>query len=234
MKKLLSLFLTFVLCFSLCACNEQNDETQPAKDINESVELPEQNDSATQTQTDLTKTNTLVIDGKDYALPISTQEFINSGWNDTYEYLNNEIDDEKVLKFPAFSLDKNGKSKISGVGFYNNTGAKATLADCNIISLKLVGTTTEQDLSKCSFTLPGGITENSSYDDVIAAYDSELYRISDQNSDNNNSDFMVICISKDSASAPYNYTFSFNADKTIKYVDIESINYKLNSLTSFD
>ena len=46
--------------------------------------------------------------------------------------------------------------------------------------------------------------------------------------------FTVLYNSDNKEAAPYNYTFAFNADKTIKYVNVESTDYKAEALTAFD
>ena len=141
-------------------------------------------------------------------------------------------------------MDKNGKEKISGIGAYNHTDKDISIEEAILISLKLVGASDDSTLTQCSFTLPGGITEKSTYENVCAAYgtktESANFRVSDDyETKSKDSDtfekygFTMLFTTKDASVAPYNYYFAFNADKTIKYVEIDSADYKSAAASAF-
>lgn len=238
MKKTLLSLLAILLCFSFTACNKsaENSSAQNGATPNEAEQVT--------SYVELTAENTIVIEGQSYALPMPAATLLNNGWNDTYDAMKEEIESEKAKKYPAFGLDNGGKEKIKGVGYYNPDSEKTTLDKCAVVSLDLVGTIEEQSYEKCSFTLPGGITENSTYTDVLAVYGSKTepkdYRVTDdyeakkQNSENfSKHGFSVIYTPTDNNAAPYKYIFFFNADESIKYVSVESVNYQSDALAAF-
>lgn len=244
MKKIFSLLLVFVMVLSLCACGggaSKEDIAEPETN----VATPSEDEAPFQVQTELTGDNTLVIEGKQYALPMSVKAFMEAGWNDTYNHMDEKIDVDKGKQYPSFALDKNGEEKISGIGVYNHTDKEIAIEQGTLISLKLVGVPDDSRLTQCSFALPTGITEKSTYDDVLAAYgtknESENYRIADdfeaksKNAENfKKYGFTVLCNTKDPEVDPYNYYFAFHADKTIKYVEVTSIDYKSAAAAAFN
>ncbi len=249
MKKFLLLLLAFSMVLSLCACGDGVDIV-PEGSNGEEIFTEDNGGSATPAETvekvevDLTADNTIMVEGKQYALPMSLSLFMEDGWNDTYNHKDETIDAGKGLQYPAFTLDKNGEQKISGIGVYNHTDEEIGIKDGALISLKLVGIPEESRLSTCSFVLPGGITEESTYEDVLACYgtknESEHYRVADdyesKSKDAENFKkygFTVLYRSNDTEKVPYNYQFAFNADKTIKYVEVSSADYKSAAEAAF-
>ena len=246
MKKILFLMVTAAMVLSLCACNVQNEKGK-GKDVNSQNSSEIKNEEQTvfedAVQPELEEENTLEIEGKKYAIPMEMKSLMKDGWDNKYDGLVEELDAEKGADYYGLALEKDGETKIYGVGFYNHTDSSKTLEQCAVFSLDLIGLNDDESQTQCSFTLPGGITEKSTYEDVLDAYgtknSSENFRVSDDRDakvkDSETFEkygFTVLYRSNDEVEAPYNYTFYFNADNTIKHVEIESVNYTSAALAA--
>jgi len=233
MKRFVSLLLMAAMLFSLCACGGGSSGDAQSGEPTQSTSTEET------TKTGLTPENTLVIEGEEYALPFPAEELINAGW--TGAFADNAFDPNKGGVYPWFPTKKDGNIKIKSIGFFNNSDISASLDKCTVTSLTLIGDSPEDSKYTCSFTLPGGITEKSTYQEVLAAYGADKYSISDGYEASpkdpelyNKYGFSVMFRAKDKTSIPYHYNFYFNADCSIKTVEIESTNYQAAALGAFD
>lgn len=258
MKKIYSLLLVLTMIFSLCACGDTKDEsntaTEPTTQENTAAQPESGNDTKEpapaekvdipQIEVELDNENTIVVEGQEYALPMNLKNFLDTGWNSAYGHMEETIGADKALKYPSFSFEKNGEKKISGIGAFNPTDKDITIEQAILFSLKLVGVPEDDMHTQCSFTLPGGITEKSTYEDVCAVYgtknESEYFRVSDDYESKSKDaetfekyGFTMIFTSKDATVVPYNYYFGFNADKTIKYVEVDSADFKSAASAAF-
>lgn len=258
MKKILALLLAVALCFTLCACGGKSDkdnsddtQTTDSTDASTADTIESEDDdnsdesSKGSLEAELTDENTIELEGKKIALPISAEKLLDYGW-ELPEYTAEETLEAGKGASYVFPLLKDGETKIDSVGFFNNSASEAKLEDCDIISLKLVGESKDADETQCSFTLPGEITEDSTYEDVVALFGTDEepkgdYYVSDgYNAEEEGTElfekygftFSVNCRHSE-GQYPYNYTFNFNADKTIESVNVESINYQNAALSAF-
>ena len=256
MKKFLVIFLSVSLCFTLGACNgsstnntddSETQNVQPSTNLTPTEEnILESETQNVQPSTDLipTEENILEIEGEKFSLPIPAKTLLDYGW-EIPEHARNEKLGAKKGALYFFPLYKNSQAKIGNVAFYNHSDSEKTLENCDITTLKLIGLSNYDNEYQCSFTISGVITENSTYEEVLALYGTEEepkegYKIRDDyGTASQNAEafekygFKVNIYGKYSDGVhPYNYTFNFNADKTINSVEIESTDYQLSALST--
>ena len=168
-----------------------------------------------------TESTALILSGKTFVLPAAGSDFLDQGFSIPEEYseftfkphYDSVIDD-------LYLTDASGNAvQVNTV--INDQDEEKGFGDCTINSITL---SAEKIKDKKSFSLPGGITLDSTYDDVIKAYGEGK-----NNPNFESSTFDVVDSFDLSGTLSYNYqkgtnycySFLFNEeDKTIMFVQI--------------
>lgn len=157
MKKLLLMSLFVILCFQLTACSSEESKREKAKEeamalIGNELESGE-----------------LVIDGTKYAFPSVISEWTESGWHISNNYENADTFElEFNVESNEFELFNDEKeSAYVGMCAINlgNEPVKIAQAETSFLEVNL-----SPKKDGVFVVLPGGITCDSTKEDVIAAY----------------------------------------------------------------
>ncbi len=162
------------------------------------------------------ESETIVIEGVEYAMPFDTDEMTANGWDSPY------LDSTTLAAGEAAAydlvLESNGAGKITAMMFQNTSDKECTLRECEVIGLTLNGYGDEYE-TVCSFVLPGGVTQNATMSDLKNVYgeeDTENYLV--EITESSGGDEFAI-----TGRTGYNYDIdvSFNRDGTIRCVNIQ-------------
>ena len=157
MKKVLSIVLALVLCAAmLVGCGGDKPAGSGSS-----------GGSGADTKADI-GSNAIVLDGKEYTLPVAVSDLLADGWS---------IDEDKLaIEYEAGALEDEGGSiavrksdsdKFFVRSVYNpDTEAAKPLSECQIAAIQITFSVAKDT----TLLLPGGATEKSTYDEVLEAY----------------------------------------------------------------
>ena len=110
----------------------------------------------------------MVIDGKEYTLPVAVSELIADGWTIAEDKLSQEYEAGALKEEgggTAIKKSDSDKFFIRGVKNPDPDAAKP-LSECEITAVQFSFSVA----ADTTLTLPGGVTEKSTYDEVLEAY----------------------------------------------------------------
>ena len=193
MKKLLVLITVLALCtFALAGCGASNPNDGG-------------NGAATETPAD---PSAIVIDGTEYTLPVPVAAFTESGWEMIGEEKFAEEYEPGDTQAPGSTgLKKSDSDKFFITYAYNDSEAAKPLSECDILGLQFsLSVAKDSEVS-----LPYGITNESTYDEILEAYgDPE----SSDKFEKGRKDDNRLAYDNDKETG-YSYSFSFEEDGTL-------------------
>ena len=161
MKKFLSITLALLLCLTvLSACGGEDAAT--------TTDTASGEPAAEGETVAPISSKTIVLDGKEYELPVAVSDLLADGWT--------IAEDELAEEYEAGALEDEGGSTavkksdsdkffIRGVKNPDTESAKP-LSECQISAIQI----TFSVAADTTVVLPGGATEKSTYDEVLEAY----------------------------------------------------------------
>ena len=156
MKKLLAISLALVMCTAfLAGCGgSANPGATPEGEATASV--PE------------ITSNVLVIDGKEYTLPVAVSDLLADGWTIAEDKLAEEYEAGAIEEEGGGTAIKKSDSDKFFIRGVKNPDAESAqpLSECEITAVQFSFSVA----ADTTLTLPGGVTEKSTYDEVLELY----------------------------------------------------------------
>lgn len=161
------------------------------------------------------KGDKIILAGKEYTVPFTTADLIDNGW---------KSDSSRSVTFSPQTRTSGGEVKITNdsgdtivlISYYNDSDEDKDVNDCKVVKFDVDFRTVSD---KKSYEFPGGITPESSRDDIIKAYGEPNDSNTEFDLAKEQSKLLMYLNQKDSG---ISYSFSFNDDDTLKAIEIES------------
>ena len=170
MKKHLSILLALVVslaALSGCGAPKEDAEGENKPADNQAQTGDNKNtEPAEEDTTPAISSNSVIIDGKEYALPVAVEDLLNDGWTIAEDKLSNEYEPGTKDEGGSLAIKKSDTDKFFVRTVYNDSQETKTLKDCKISGI-MVTFSVAKDL-KLEFAC--GLNETSTYDDVIKAF----------------------------------------------------------------
>lgn len=221
-KMLLLLSIVLVL---LTGCSRVNKSAESA--LLES-ELPTEHPPQSKIEVESVPAATsdiITLEGVEYTFPCRVSELIQNGWENStpFSYRPRPNDGQGYISHMNFD----GSKRIASLN-YSSDSENTPVYDCEITELRLVADDHE-GYKPCSFVLPGNITQNSVYSDVVDAFGdaannrtNEYFHITDDfDPDSEDPEFRYYVFYGQHKNIPYLYQFIFYQDGKMKQVEIK-------------
>lgn len=120
----------------------------------------------------------ITLNGVKYSLPVNVKSFDDNGWKfNNFDSKNSDL--ENNYYSDSIILDDGKKNKNTAITstIYNTSGSTVKIKDAMVGAIRISKTSDYKN----TVVLPNGITLESTYDDVIAAYGAPKVDYFDQN-----------------------------------------------------
>ena len=165
MKKFLSIFAALTLSAAvLSGCGGKTTDKKSSDSKPADTAATEKQDSSVPELS----SSVLVIDGKEYTFPVAVSELLADGWEIAEDKLATEYaPGELKAEGGSTAVKKSDSDKFFIRGVFNpDTDAAQPLSECMIMGVQFTFSVAKDT----TVVFPGGATEKSTYDEILAAY----------------------------------------------------------------
>ncbi len=108
----------------------------------------------------------IVIDGTEFTFPIPVTVLTENGWTIAEDKLSKEYDPGVTYEGGSTAVKKSDTDKFFIRAVYNDSEAVKPLSECDLLEVMFTFSVAKDT----TVSFPGGITEKSTYDEVLKAY----------------------------------------------------------------